>query len=536
MENEKRIRRRFAPFSNTPVGIKSSILVVLMLLSVMTIWWSMVRTISLTQKEKYKQMEYTVVTGSEQIVNLSVESAVSIAKNIYTNEAIYDFLNEKYSSSAEYYAAYYPLQRNTALNIAETNIVKSCTIYTQNPTVLTGGSIKKLESAENDYWYKYFKEINKSTVICIDQSKNAMILVRKLDYFSLDTGDSYLCLEMNAKVISEFADNLDFDGELYIVSGSYVLYSSDRNVSSSEMIDINQDFECLTRNYYTMDIEFYSCSHKRGFGDFIAINKQLMILLVGIVILSVFTGRLLSMGIKRRVKAAMAEYKAIGIIQHTRKGKNGKDEIGMLMDICCEMSEKLQLQGTESRQRSDSLIRRESDYASLFSTAMRLDAELAFTEKYPDIRLEDISDEFIPLSKEAELIEKIAEKFGGKFSASPVSDGNWMVPAYSFALIAEDLFNHFDDVSSNILVSGNTAVLSFESSEAPPSDFLLKLDAIFEDNDISHEYSFDRSYRFNPYMRLKHCLGDMIDLEITYRDRLRLVFTVSADTGKGDHS
>ena len=59
---------------------------------------------------------------------------------------------------------------------------------------------------------------------------------------------------------------------------------------------------------------------------------------------------------------------------------------------------------------------------------------------------------------------------------------------------------------------------------------MLKLDAIFEDNDISHEYSFDRSYRFNPYMRLKHCLGDMIDLEITYRDRLRLVFTINADT------
>ena len=48
----------------------------------------------------------------------------------------------------------------------------------------------------------------------------------------------------------------------------------------------------------------------------------------------------------------MAEYKAIGIIQHTHKGKNGKDEIGMLMDICCDMSEKLQLSGTEFKNRN----------------------------------------------------------------------------------------------------------------------------------------------------------------------------------------
>ena len=228
MENEKRIRRRFAPFSNTPVGIKNAILVVMMLLAVLTIWGSMVRTIKLTQKEKYRQMEHTVVTASEQIVNLSVESAVSIAKNIYTNETIYDFLNEHYSSEAEYYAAYYPLQRNTALNIAETNIVKRCTIYTKNPTVLTGGGIKKLDTAVNDYWYKYFKELNKSTVLCIDQEKNEFILIRKLDYYNLETGDSYLCLELNSKVISEFADSLDFDGELYIMSGNHVLYTSDK--------------------------------------------------------------------------------------------------------------------------------------------------------------------------------------------------------------------------------------------------------------------------------------------------------------------
>ncbi|MCR4640233.1 hypothetical protein [Ruminococcus sp.] len=529
MEKKKKIRRRFAPFSNTPVSIKNGALVIMMLLAVMTIWGSMVRTITLTQKVKYKQMEHTVVTASEQIVNLSVESAVSIAKNIYTNEAIYDFLNEQYSSEAEFYAASFPLQHNTALNIAETNIVKRCTIYTSNPTILAGGNIKKLESAVNDYWYKYFKELNKSTVLCIDQDKNEFILVRKLDYYNLDTGDSYLCLEMNNKVISEFADSLDFDGELYIMSGNHLLYTSDKDAFTSDSIAISQDFECITRNYYTLDIEFYSRSRKNTFMDFIKLNKQLMLLLAGIIVVSVIAGHMLSVGIKRRVKAASAEYKALGIIQHTSRGKNGRDEIGTLLDICCDMSDKLQQSGMEFKMRNASLLRKESDYSSLFKTAMRLDAELTMGEKYPNIK-SNSNDEDISLTQEAELIEEIAGKFGTKFSASPIPPEKWHVPAYSFALIAADIFKHYNDVSSNILVTEDTAVISFESSDMPSTDDMLKLSAIFEDGNISDEYNFNRHYRFNPYLRLKHCLGERVGFEIPFRDRFRFVFTLKKDT------
>ena len=466
-------------------------------------------------------------------MNLSVVSTVSIAQNIYTNEAIYDFLNERYPSEAEYYAAYYPLQRNTALNIAQTNIVKSCTIYTSNPTVLSGGGIRKLDTAVNDYWYKYFKELNKSTVLCIDQDKNEFILIRKLDYFNLDTGECYLCLEMNSKVISDFADSLEFDGELYIMSGNHILYSSDKDASTSESISISQDFDCITRNYYTVDVEFYSRSHKKGFKEFVELNKPIMLVLLGIIIFSVLTGRMLAMGMKRRIKAAMAEYKAIGIIQHTKKGRNGRDEIGMLLDICCDMSEKFQKSGKEFKRRNASLIQKETDYASLFTTAMRLDAELAMREKYPGISSNSNAED-ISLSQEAELIEEVAEKYGARFSTTPIPPEKWSVPAYSFALIAADVFKHYNNVSSNILVTEKTAVISFESSDVPSKDDVLKLSAIFEDSDISDEYSFNRNYRFNPYLRLKHCLGGRVELEIPFRDRLRLVFTIKTETKKGE--
>ena len=57
-------------------------------LAVLLVWAAMLNTISKTQKSKYGQMEQTAVTVSEQIVNMTVENAVSIAKNIYTDESI----------------------------------------------------------------------------------------------------------------------------------------------------------------------------------------------------------------------------------------------------------------------------------------------------------------------------------------------------------------------------------------------------------------------------------------------------------------
>ena len=124
--------------SNLSVTLKFVFVELFLLFAVLTITFAMVRTISLTQKRKYSQMEKTAVTASEHIMNMSIESAVSIAKNIYTNEAIYEFLNREYSSSSDYYSVYYPIQQNSAMNIADTNIVNTCIIYTENPTVLPG--------------------------------------------------------------------------------------------------------------------------------------------------------------------------------------------------------------------------------------------------------------------------------------------------------------------------------------------------------------------------------------------------------------
>lgn len=527
---EKQIKQKSAPFANLPMWLKFVTLLLSLVIIIGLFWTAMMRTVRRTQQEKFEHMQKTAVTAAEQIMNMSVETAVSIAKNIYTNEAIYEFLNTRYESASSYYETYYPLQQNTAMNLAETNIVKRCTIYTENPTVLTGGNIQKLEPFKESYWFQSFQKMGKPTILCINPETSSLVLVRKLDYRSLETGDSYVCLEMNRAIMSQFVENLGFEGKLYVISGSDLLYSSLDTVKTVDEVDITQNFECLTRNYYTVDIEFYSYAERSSYGEFFVENQWILLGLgLSLVLIFVFCFSLF-LSIRSRISPVLRQYAATGEIRILKKGKNGRDEIGQLLDVCSEMANHIASEGDASKQNSESLMRQSSAYNSLFLTAMRQDAELTVLHQLPDLKLEK-NDQLIPLQEEAELLKKIAAKLGAHYECDDFPEGSWMVPAYSFVLIANEIFRRYIDPSVTITFLDDTAFIAFESPKTPKALDILKIRAIFEDSKISEVYDFDRSYRFNPYMRLKACMGNDAEIEIHDKIMFRLVFKLKQKGG-----
>ena len=526
-------RKRTAPISGWSVRLKFAFLDFLLLIAVVTSGFAMVNTISRVSSEKYDQIEKTVLSATEQMTTVGIESAVSTAKNIYTNPPLYDFLNKKYSAPAEYYEAYYPLLQNTALNTADTNVVKKCIIYTENPTVLAGGNIDTIDSAKDEEWYKTIKKYNKPTILNIDHKDGTITLVRKLDYIALDTGESYLYLKLSKDFIYDFAKGLDFEGQFYIMSGNDLIYSSDKDVKSVSDINITPDFECLTRNFYTVDIEFYSCADKSGIFDIVLDNKFLLPCLVAILVLFNIAVIVICHGIIRRIRPVLTEFRQEGSIPSIQKGSNGKDEIGMLLDVCAEMSERLTQQGSDYIENNASLMKKSSDYNSLFTTAMRLDAEISVLNKLPFLITESLDDN-ITLAEEALLLERVAEKSRSEFRNSGIEHENIMIPALSFVLIAEDIIKNYSDILIDIKASAKEAVVTFESGSVLNPTDKLKLNAIFEDEDISSEYSFDKSYRYNPYLRIKHCLGSSVDITMNDKNNMRITFIIRYDKEKGE--
>lgn len=511
-------------FSDMPVALKFFIIGLMCLLAVTMVFVAMLRSLFTAQEEKDRLVENTVITASEQIMDMAVDSAVAIAKNIYSNETIYTFLNTRYASSSEYYEAYYSLQQNTAMRIADTNVVKGCTIYTENPTVLTGGNMKQLDSAKNEYWYKCSEKLNKSTVLCVDPDKLTLILVRKLDYISLDTGKGYLCLELNKNALVENYRSLGFDGDLYLMSGGALIYGSSE-ISDAEDVLITTDFDCITKNYYSADIEYYVRANKKGFKDFILVNKFILAVLFILIIAIVAVGVLMCRSIRRRIRAAEEDFNKTGSTSSLSKESNGKDEIGTLLDICCSMSERLVLKGSEYQLSSDILQQKSSDYDSLFSTAMRLDAELALMNSHPELG-HDMSEENIPLSKEIGILEKLADKEEVFISGNTGGAGNALVPAYSIVLIADDIIKTYRASSIELSCDNDTALISFYSDTVPKSSETLRLHAIFEEDSVSNDYAFDRNNRYNPYLRFRHCLGADGDAEISEKEKLTITLKI----------
>ena len=529
MKNKEK-KRRSALLSNLPVTLKFLFMDLMLVAAVLLVWAAMVRTIRNTQREKYKQMENTAVSATADIMNVTVETAVSIAKSIYTNENIYNFLNTEYASASEYYSVYYPLQQNTALNIADTNIIKSCTIYTSNSTVLTGGNIKKLSEFKDAYWYKYFIKTKKPTVLCVDPDTGDILLVRKLDYQNLKTGESYICMTLEPKVLSDFADDFGFDGELYVMSGGDLIYSNDEEASSAEDIVIGADFECAQRNYYTTEMEFYSCSNKKGLKDFVSENVPVLACLLVVTVSAVVAAAAMSRNMKRRIRTAIGEYDSTGSMKSLSDSGNGRDELGKLLDKCGEMSDKLETTGSESRLHNDFLVRKSDEYDELFATAMKLDAELVVAERLPYLMSYN-SQEYFPLAFEADLLKKTALKFGGSYIGT-VPETDMKVPAYSLVLIAGDVFRELGADSLELKVIDDRVEIRFRGEKTPSSTDVLKLSAIFEEESVSGEYKFDRSYRFNPYIRLRHCLGSRAELSVNGKNQLELVITLKKEKGE----
>jgi hypothetical protein len=60
----------------------------------------------------------------------------------------------------------------------------------------------------------------------------------------------------------------------------------------------------------------------------------------------------------------------------------------------------------------------------------------------------------------------------------------------------------------------------------------MKINAIFEDSDISGVYAFNRNNRYNPYYRLKHCLGNSADVVFDKSDDHKVIFKIYSEKGE----
>lgn len=509
----KKIKSRNSIISNLKLTTKTAILIVLALISSMVAVAAILKNIYNLQEKKHIEIQKTIITASEQLMEMTVESGVNIAKTIYTNENVYNFLNTEYSSSSEYYDAFYQLQNNNPMEIAETNIIDHYNVYTENPTILTGGNISSFNPVLDTDWYHEYKKLNKTMILYIDSVTNTVSIIRRLDFHKLKTGDCCLKLDLNMSLLTNYCDALDFNGEMYIINGGTLIYSNVPDITI-ENTGINPDFECYIKNYYTSDIEYYAYENRMSIMTFMRENIVFIAVFIAIIVIMIIAGNIFTTNIKKRLYHSANELRSEK--KCMKHSGNGNDEIGKFIDVCINVAEKLAARNSDYRRTNEEIQQSNSRYNKLLETAMRLDAELYISEKYPYIK--HVYSEYISLNEEIMNIRYVVKNI--TFSAQ----ADLKVPVYSLMLIADDL----SDNSLSVDIAGNedTVTIIFTRSTISEQSKILRLQAIFEEGEFIDRYSFSHVSTYNPYIRLIQSFGNRISVEINNKNNFTLKITI----------
>ena len=101
-------------------------------------------------KQQYEMRN--IASAVEADLRGAVESAVKPTTGLLINRAISEFLDNEYASPADFYTARYNVLNNpfSKINLESSDLIM--TMYTDNPTIVSGGTFCSIGSQKDEPW------------------------------------------------------------------------------------------------------------------------------------------------------------------------------------------------------------------------------------------------------------------------------------------------------------------------------------------------------------------------------------------------
>lgn len=536
--------------SDMRISIRIGIVFGLAVLTAAVMFALSVMSIRSSQAMQREKIEHMVVSSAEEYISASIENITAIAQSLYSNESLSSFLNKRYSSSAEYYDAYFQLRSNNSLSVAENRSISKFYIYTDNKTILQGGDIYPVSSIQNEEWYKYFNSLRRNMILYCDSVNRRLSLIQKLDYIKYvdgASGEAYLKIDFNTAMLDSYFDSLSFDGSMYVLSGGVVLYSNQN--ADPENIRITPEYYCVFKNYYAVELEYYAAADRQSLPEVMLSELPVLIgfilFLIAALVISFVIFRNLYLRTTRLCKAFTQ-----GELTSLRKRVYAKDEIGKITALCVSMTDRMELMQRDNKKSAELLEKIRRSANSLFMDALNQDAGLRYTAYFSYMPTDDCMEfsqeafsQNIPLSKELEMVLQLLpeRKHFGSLECVKLPDDLYILPC-SVLLMSEELMRQFlaesEDAKLNIRISmeDNSLVMRFSAdvnivSGSTTRRRFIRLQAAFEDRPEQTDFSYEPMHPFNTCIRIKQyyrtgvslCFSESDTLDLTLRfDRSKL--------------
>ena len=295
--------------------------------------------------ERHKMQN--VVSAVEYSLKTETERAAALAKSIYLNRYINEFLTRTYDSDLEFYNAYLEFMKDTLFESSLGSEQMKVVMYSDNPTIVSGSEFQKLERVEDTEWYQEFRDSGQEMMMYCYYDTSGLLeatpsrkisLIRKLNLYQRDSCEKVLKIDLDYSGLTRNLVNMNYEFPIYVCENGSVLLS---NKSDQGVIKPFEPFVYRQLTEYTYDFQIYGqelevCVLRvnNGLVEYIQRNLPLLFLLVCINILLPWIlvrniNRSLTYRIQRlgEVFAKGCESEELSMVEDA----TGNDEISVLM-------------------------------------------------------------------------------------------------------------------------------------------------------------------------------------------------------------
>ena len=300
---------------------------------------------SVKGNERHKMQN--VVSAVEYSLKTETERAAALAKSIYLNRYINEFLTRTYDSDLEFYNAYLEFMKDTLFESSLGSEQMKVVMYSDNPTIVSGSEFQKLERVEDTEWYQEFRDSGQEMMMYCYYDTSGLLeatpsrkisLIRKLNLYQRDSCEKVLKIDLDYSGLTRNLVNMNYEFPIYVCENGSVLLS---NKSDQGVLKPFEPFVYRQLTEYTYDFQIYGqelevCVLRvnNGLVEYIQRNLPLLFLLVCINILLPWIlvrniNRSLTYRIQRlgEVFAKGCESEELSMVEDA----TGNDEISVLM-------------------------------------------------------------------------------------------------------------------------------------------------------------------------------------------------------------
>jgi len=332
------------------------------------------------QSEQRREMA-NVASAVQYSVTSFVEGSTVVARSIYLDRSILDFLNTQFEGPEDYFTKYQSILRASVLHGISGVDNTVITIYADNEGIINGGGFLRRSNAENETWFQKYAQSSYDTQLeffYTPEDGRNVILLRNLNGHGKDKTASFVKIKLDYGRLAQNIRNMNYAYPVYLCVDDNII------VSSGEPNNHTESFPVFTKpgqagleqelKLYGADIKIYVMWRANNMLSALRDNAVLIVFLLLFNILSPqLIMDLLEKSITSRIFRLGDVFNQADSDELIRiPDKGGKDEIGALLDNYNRMADRMnglidQVYRNRLREQEMDIARQNAELLALYS-------------------------------------------------------------------------------------------------------------------------------------------------------------------------